>query len=332
MPHTTLRALVISFILLISITSTSYAFYVIPIPQKIQNVVTVAKSGGNYTNVQSAIDSITDASSSNPYLVYIGPGVYTVATSIKMKEWVSIAGSGEKTTILKGANSNPKTSVLSGSDNTTLEHLSVVNEGAGLSQSIAIFNNGVSPVIQNVTATASGGSSNSSAISNYQSASPVISNVTATASGSDYSYAIVNYDNCSPTMTNVIATASGATIDTLGVHNSNYSSPIMTNIIATASGGTYAAGVHNNNSSSPTLSNVIAKATGASSKNLGVWNIDSSSTPIIRNSILQGDSNGIENGSASLSTIIGGGDLSSCSLCVDENGTTLDSTCNIPSP
>jgi hypothetical protein len=38
------------------------------------NVVTVATSAGDFTGVQAAIDSITDASSSNPYLVRVAPG------------------------------------------------------------------------------------------------------------------------------------------------------------------------------------------------------------------------------------------------------------------
>ena len=39
-----------------------------------QNVVVVAKSGGDYSSVQAAIDSISDAAASNPYLVWVAQG------------------------------------------------------------------------------------------------------------------------------------------------------------------------------------------------------------------------------------------------------------------
>ena len=39
-----------------------------------QNVVIVAKSGGDYSSVQAAIDSISDAAASNPYLVWVAQG------------------------------------------------------------------------------------------------------------------------------------------------------------------------------------------------------------------------------------------------------------------
>ena len=38
------------------------------------NVIIVAKEGGDYTSIQSAFDSITDASSTNRYVVFLGQG------------------------------------------------------------------------------------------------------------------------------------------------------------------------------------------------------------------------------------------------------------------
>lgn len=58
----------------------------------VDQVVVVAKSGGDFTSVAAAIASITDASSSKPYVIRIEPGVYT-EPPFAMKQWVSVMGS-----------------------------------------------------------------------------------------------------------------------------------------------------------------------------------------------------------------------------------------------
>lgn len=58
------------------------------------NTVEVSTNGNctEFASIQSAIDSITDASSTNPYSVIIHPGIYT--ENITMKKYVSILGTG----------------------------------------------------------------------------------------------------------------------------------------------------------------------------------------------------------------------------------------------
>jgi hypothetical protein len=70
--------------------------------KKYANVVVVAKSGGDFDSLEAAMASITDASASNPYLVRIMPGVYTIEP-LFMKAFVDVEGAGkEVTTLLTG--------------------------------------------------------------------------------------------------------------------------------------------------------------------------------------------------------------------------------------
>jgi len=288
--------------LLLSFSSLVYAdFYVIPVPisKKIKNVITVAKSGGQFTDVKEAVDSIGDASETNPYLVYIAPGHYTVTATIDMKPFVTIMGSGEKATVLEGRIStdyqNASSAIISGENHASLVNLAVVNNGGNYDFSIGIWYGGISSTITDVT---------------------------VTVSGAKYNYGVNNL-NSSPTMTNVTVKAFGGT-STVGVYNGSSSSSTMTNVTATASGGNFSYGVFNS-SSSPTMTNVAAKGSGTTF-GYGVYNYETSS-PIIRNSILNGDTHGINIGNVSLSTVYNGGNSATCSYCVDENGTELDGNC-----
>jgi hypothetical protein len=73
---------------------------------KYANVIVVAKSGGDFTDPIAAMNSITDASATNPYLVKIMPGVYDIGKGISglhVKANVHIEGAGEDATILSGS-------------------------------------------------------------------------------------------------------------------------------------------------------------------------------------------------------------------------------------
>lgn len=82
--------------------------------------VTVATANAQFSSVKSAVDSITDASSTNPKLVLIYPGIYVESGSIPLKSYISFAGFGpESTTIRNSSTSTFTTSTLSGSINLT---------------------------------------------------------------------------------------------------------------------------------------------------------------------------------------------------------------------
>jgi hypothetical protein len=268
-----------------------------------QNVIVVAQSGGDYTSIQAALNSITDASATNRYLVWVAPGVYN--ERVTMKEYVDIEGAGESATrITSGGGLKANTgSTVTGASNAELRDLTVQNTGGGeYPWAIAIYNPGTSPRLTRITAIASGASTNNTAMYNLNGspemrgvtarasggtysrgvqnsqASPLMMDVTATASeGTMQNDAVLNYYYSSPEMVRVTATASGGQ-RSCGVSNGSYSSPTMTLVTATASGGQHSRGVNNESSSSPTMTLVTASASGATDSNVGVYNNHASQT------------------------------------------------------
>lgn len=71
----------------------------------LDRVITVAKAGGQYTTIQSAIDSISDAASNKIYTVLVYPGEYDEA--ITLKNYVDIVAiDPESTKILRRVSDN----------------------------------------------------------------------------------------------------------------------------------------------------------------------------------------------------------------------------------
>ncbi len=259
------------------------------------------------TALLNTLNGIADNSADNPYLIKIGPGVYDLgATSLQMKPYVDIEGSGEKTTKITGTTSGwPPNGTINGASNAELRFLTVENTGAG----------GITSALVN------------------SSASPSILHVTASVLGGTAGYAVCNMSS-SPVMTNVTATASGGTINNYGVYN-NGSSPVMTNVTATGSGGaTLTLGVYNIGSS-PVMTNVTVTASEGTNNNYGVYNT-SSGTVKINHSVIKGTTFTINNG-AGVTTMVGntqldGGPVNNtgtltCAGVYDENYTFYASSC-----
>lgn len=63
------------------------------------NVIVVSPSGGDFTSIQAAIDSVTDASAVNPYLIWIGPGVYE--EPVTTKDGIDLHGAGRDLVVIR---------------------------------------------------------------------------------------------------------------------------------------------------------------------------------------------------------------------------------------
>jgi hypothetical protein len=247
-------------------------------PIKYGRLAVVAKSGGDYDDPAKAMTESASwcvaPSATNPCLLKIMPGVYTVDSAVAMQSYIDIEGSGENNTIIQGSIDGNSTGVLTGSSHAEIRFLSVKNTGGG-DYATAIYNASASPKITNVTATASG-SNESVGICNFNTSSPSMTNVMASAIGGTNNYGVENDSLSSPTMTNVTATGSEGTNVNIGVFSHSGSSMMMKNVTAKASGGEESYGVLNLGSSMA-MNDVIVTATGGTF-NYGVVNIGFSPT------------------------------------------------------
>ncbi len=174
--------------------------------KKLKNVITVSLSNGDFTDPATAVASIVDASDTNPYLVLIGPGIYTLTTPLTLKPYVVVVGSGVKNTTLTGAIStnvdDATSAMVIGASYSAISDLKILNSG-GSHFSIGIYNDGASYDISRVTIEAWGGSMGT--------------------------YGIFNINYSSPTITDTLAYGGQSPVTSYGVYN-NSSSPILTHV------------------------------------------------------------------------------------------------------
>jgi len=60
-----------------------------------EGVIIVAKTGGDFTNIKAALDSIVDNDSTHRYVVLVAPGIYIEDNPIQAKEYVSLKATGD---------------------------------------------------------------------------------------------------------------------------------------------------------------------------------------------------------------------------------------------
>ena len=185
------------------------------------NVVVVAKSGGDYTSISAAMNAISP-SSSDRYLVLVMPGVYE--EQVTLDQYVHLKGAGTKTTIVRFAannadvnnngaavmlvpansqvsnlavintaatNSSVGVKVTSGNDDTLLDTVSVAVTGtAGVNHYAIYLSGGNSNLrLHNLYASASGATTRNWGIL-VNAVKPFIDDSTAMAVGGDFAYGL----------------------------------------------------------------------------------------------------------------------------------------------
>jgi hypothetical protein len=164
-----------------------------------ENVIVVAKSGGDYTTVQAAIDSISDAAADNAYLVWVAPGVYS--ETVTLMPYVHLQGAGQEATVITSTVSSgsfpPAQATLELAADTSLRDLTVGNTGAGTYNVALLAATGTTrTLVADVTARAPGnGADNHGVMLSGSGTGITLRSVTALVeNGSSSNYGLLNYD------------------------------------------------------------------------------------------------------------------------------------------
>lgn len=327
----TTRGLVRDFIvlLLFALVSTGAALaqnkvVVIPLSgddlQPLMNVVTVSKENGDFADPVEAMEAITDARESNPYLLIIGPGVYPLSQSLFMKEYVDISGSGRNATRLeasfeRSANAN-ESGIVVGANNASLRDLTIKNVDEGERWTWGIINNGVSPTISDVNISLADGGTLVGILS-QQSGTSTIDGVRLNVSGGT-SQAVGILAQASA---NIIVRDS--LIDIAGHGSAQFSSY----------------GIQNNTAGIVTISNTSILVSGTTVGDYGVYSASSTEFTKISNSKIAGATNSIRASTGSgpnetyISDSIVTGLVSGnpkCSFVFQSDGLALTEDCQQP--
>ena len=293
------------FVLFVLGTGLAYAdFYVISVGNRAKRTILVspkatpAESG---TALLSALDKITDASETNPYLIILEPGIYDLGTTIlSTKSWVDIQGSGENVTKIKGNYSTDwnLSSVIRVTSNVELRFLSVEHTGSGLG-SLAIRIAGKDNIrLTHVTARAVSGAAEAcgiySYVSSFEQPHITLTHVTAMAEGTDRSYAITNgWTNTYAshmTGTNVTAVATNGSVTCRAINNNQTAEMNLhhATLIADGEGASSEVyGVYNNTNATCTLSDATIEAKSGTTKTYGVYS--TGTVCKIYDSVISGD-------------------------------------------
>jgi len=270
-----------------------------------QNVVVVAKSGGDYASVQAAIGSISDAAADNAYLVWVAPGVYV--EQVTMKPYVHLQGAGQEVTVITSDASSsvwpPTEATLVLASDVSLRDLTVGNTGAGESNlallatagmtrtlvadvtaralgdgvgnnAIVLLGSGTGVRLQRLAALAENGSGHNVGLLNSSGAAAVVHSGAYTARGGEKAWAIFT----SGSGTTLKAVRVSALAENASVHNSAlyiYSGPaaVVRGGDFTGRGGSQAGGVQLQLNATLTAEDITALAENGTD-NYGLGNFD----------------------------------------------------------
>jgi len=280
--------------------------------------INVATSGADFTSIQAAIDSISDASSTNKYLIQVAPGVYS--ETVTMKPGVHLQGAGRELTEITSiapASTSPTATLILASDVTIrdlsvtalgpannlrvgidaaagttsvlLERVAAHADAQGGADSRAIHVDGIGTALTLVdVSTFAEGATLNYGLHVYGGPEITVRDSSFEAQGGNFATGVYLYLSATLRATDISATAYGATSNNVGLWNSTNSFASLSGGIFTGDGGSVSAGLYNSaTGASLTAHGVRAVGTGATTSR-GFWN-GSIGPVLISNSILEGE-------------------------------------------
>ncbi len=267
----------------------------------LKNVIRVSAENGDYSSIASALASINNADEENPFVIFVGPGRYSVPAQLVVPPFVSIYGAGERsTTLVASISSNvvSNAAIIRTSGNSTIADMELNNGGGGF-YSVGIYNTGNSQ-FENLTMDVRGGQSvwafyhngsTSNIFSEMESVRISILTSDATSSGSCRGV----YNRKARTFmreVRILVRCSNA-VNAYGVFNNDVGGTVEfydSNILVRQADNNV--GIYNVSSSiSIRDSDVSAERIFSSQTAHGLWNLNSNSYATIRNSLISGTTN-----------------------------------------
>ncbi|MCL7452439.1 MAG: pectinesterase family protein [Anaerolineae bacterium] len=241
-----------------------------------QNVVVVAKSGGDYASVQAAIDSIAGATASNPYLVWVAPGVYE--EQVTMKPYVHLQGAGQQATVLDStaSSSSPIMGTLKLASDASLRDLTLSNHGTGTYNIALLVTAGTTrALVADVTVQVQGGGVNNYGLRLAGSGTGVtLQQVTVLAEGGTYNAGLVNLGGAAARLEGGSFTARGGTWARAIVSYQDGTTLDSVGVTALGEGGSENTGLYNDLGAIATLQGGSFTGSGGTLSQ-GIANIES---------------------------------------------------------
>ena len=281
-----------------------------------QNVIIVAKSGGDYTSVQAAIDSIADAATDNSYLVWVAPGEYS--ETVTMKPYVHLQGAGQEATIITSTTSNgswpPSQATLVMASDVSLRDLTVGNSSAGINNVALLASAGVTrTLVADVTVRAQGGGENNYAIFLIDSGTDVrLQQVTALSeNGINYNIGLQNYTGAAATLHGGSFTGRGGIVS-LGIINGASGTTLVTESVTVLGENSSSINFGLNNCAGAMATLHGGSFTGRGGIDaFGIYNTGSSTTMEVKSVTALGENSssmtsGLHNNDGAMATLHGG--------------------------